>query len=182
MKKSIFLLSFCLLFSIQNISAQSLTEKLGGTITNFQMTNNGNELEIVSQLIIPRGRSSYRYGSDSSYGYANQVFIFEFISKTEIKEKEEVVVMYTNTRSTANERRKAKVTFYAEDGSVLFEKRYLNLMKEFEKKELGGTEENKLYFYTINLEEYSIALLEKTVRIDFWGEWELSTREKRKRG
>jgi len=167
MKKSIFLLLlFYFLLFTQILPAQNLVERLGGTNTDIQITNDGNDISVIAQAITQRGRASFDDGFESAYGYGYQVFALEFTTKTKIKDK---LVPVTLTSADEKYKRESKMTFYAADGSVLIEEKKTELKKLFWKTRVGGMPDNEFYYYTLNLENYPLILLDKVARIDFSG-------------
>lgn len=170
MKKSILLLlSFSFLLITCNISAQTIVQKLGGAITNFQITNNDRDLRVVSQAILRKSISSFNKQTNLD----SQILVLEFISRRKIEERENIVY------SLSNEGKKAKIIFYTANDTVLFEKEFSDKINLFESEKVGGTENKRFYFYTVNLEEYPIMLFDRTARIDFLSEREIETLKKK---
>lgn len=80
------LFMLCLVISFSAVSAQSLTDNIGGTSTDFNFYYGDSKLDVQDQIILKRGLSNYAvneipaWDEASAYGYGLQTFRLEFLS------------------------------------------------------------------------------------------------------
>jgi len=162
-RKNIFL-CFCLFFSIQLSSAQSLTEQLGGVKTNFIFTTSLGEMEVLSQAIIKRGYYEYdnKYNYDiwtdaegySAYGLGMESFWLEFTTTKALKE------VYHKKKWSDEKMTYFKLKLIDKDGKNLL---IVKLHPKFEKI---ASNEADLTTYSFNLYSIPIIVLDETHTIE----------------
>ena len=158
MKAKLFLLIMFQL-SLFNISAQNLENSLGGVKTNFQLFSDTTNLNPTNQIIIRRAdkKSAGDVSFGTGWGYGYQSFHFEFISNKNIIEKK---YMYKAGRDNDD---KLELTFYNSDNVVLatylLDYSYVDLL-------YNSSSDRSQYFYSIDLINIPIVLLNETVKIN----------------
>ncbi len=149
------------LMIMSNLNAQSLTESLGATKTNFKICSNTVDLETINQIIIQSAEQIY----SSEYGYGYQSFHLEFVSQKKIAatkaeqfENKELLQM-----ASYNSGNKYLMTFYDSNDQILLTITIpLSSIDDF----TNASMDNRLYFYSIDLIDVPIIALDKTIKID----------------
>lgn len=155
-KKVIFIV--LLLFVVNVLAAQSLSESLGGVKTHFQMVSDTVDLKVSDQIIILRaerkhyGDSSFGYG----WGYGYQSFHLEFITKEEIK------VETFNFKVGRDNDSKLELMFYNAENEILA---ISSVPFEFVDVLSHPSIVDNSFFYSIDLIDIPFVLLEKTYKI-----------------
>jgi hypothetical protein len=137
---------------VSQSNAQSLTEKLGGTRTDFIITSDTAVFEVFDQILIKRGKSKVGTVYDGGYGYGYQTYHLEFISRDKIKK----------IRKRGEKNDFHVMELIDQNGGVIA-KIYPRLEDVIM---VSNREKPFLYTYMINLEEVPLILLEKTKRIN----------------
>lgn len=152
--KSHYLLVFLLLLAgipFQSIG-QTLLEKLGGVKTDFILTSDTVVLEVFDQVIIQRGNVVHGSINDGGYGYGNQNYFLEFITREKIQK--------IKTNGPKNDF--YRMELIDKNGNILGRiYPFLHHVKVISNKETP-----LLYTHAINLSEVPLILLDKTTRIN----------------
>ncbi len=156
--KNVLLISIQL-FVVNILGAQDLKESLGGIKTNFKIVSDTVDLCVSDQIIILRAEKKH-YGDASSgygWGYGYQSFHLEFMAKKEIK-----VETFKFKPSRDNES-KLELTFYNSENGIL-----ASTSVPFDQVDAlsNPTTSDRLFFYSIDLIDIPVVLLEKTSKID----------------
>ena len=156
MKKFIFVLALQLSVLL-TLSAQSISESLGGIKTNFELSSVNTALEVTDQIIVLTAeRLSYINAvGEAGWGYGYQSFHFEFITQKEIKE----------IQGDRNNRFKYRLTLIDHENVILFT---TNLPNNSVKKYHNPDIADSKFFYSIDLIDIPVLLLDKTKRIDLY--------------
>ena len=157
------LLFACSLIIMSNLNAQSLTESLGGTKTNFKICSNTVDLKTVNQIIIQS--TEKEYSSDYGYGFGYQSFHLEFVSQNKIAatKAEQLENKELLQLASYNSGNKYLMTFYDSNDQVLLT---LTIPLSFVDDFTNASMDNRLYFYSIDLIDVPIIVLDKTTKID----------------
>ncbi|MDX8338282.1 hypothetical protein SLH46_03735 [Draconibacterium sp. IB214405] len=150
----------CFVFSGK---AQSLTETLGGIPTNYKIVSDTVDLKATDQFIIQRAekKAEHRSNMESysgygyAYGYGYQSLHLEFIAKESYVWKE----IETKNRNYD----KLLFTFYDANDEILASRSW-NTSEVAILYHLPS--DNQRFFYSIDLLNIPIVLLEKTVKIN----------------
>ncbi|OAV45142.1 hypothetical protein [Lewinella sp. 4G2] len=146
-------LTLLFFFSLSTmLSAQPLSQQLGGIKTDFTIYFQSQQVEVLDQVVIKRGLSNYQYETDGilehayGFGYGLQTYRLEVMSPVDFEIEER--------------RRKShyRLVFFGEDGTKLLS-RYLSRSHLFVLK-------GDVNFYSINLEDIPMLLLDNTASID----------------
>jgi len=159
MKTKIILIAFILLSAI-GIQAQNLEQALGGVKTNFKLFSGTNDLNPASQMIILKAERNSDTNTDfgTGWGYGYQSFHLEFVTSENLVEEK------FRFKTGRDNDAKLGLTFYDSDEVILA---YCQI--NFSDVDLlydtnpGKTQ----YFYSIDLINIPIVLLNKTAKIDF---------------
>ena len=149
------------LIIMSNLNAQSLTESLGATKTNFKICSNTVDLETLNQIVIQSAEQIY----SSEYGYGYQSFHLEFVSQkkiaaTKAEQFENKELLQMASYYSGN---KYLMTFYDSNDQILLTITVpLSSIDNF----TNASMDNRLYFYSIDLIDVPIILLDKTTKID----------------
>ena len=158
MKAKVFLFIMFQL-SLFNISAQNLEDVLGGVKTHFQLFSDTTNLNPMNQIIIQRAeRKSYGDASfGTGWGYGSQSLHIEFISGKNLAEKK------FKYRAGRDNKDKLELTFY-DSGNVVL----ATYLMDFSLVDLlyNSSSDKSLFFYSIDLIDIPIVLLNKTVKIN----------------
>ncbi len=145
--------------SLFNISAQNLEDSLGGVKTNFQLFSDTTNLNPMNQIIIQRAeRKSYGdFDFGTGWGYGYQSYHIEFVSGKNLAEKK------FKYRAGRDNQDKLELTFY-NAGNVVLATCLLN----FYSVDLlyNSSSDKSLFFYSIDLVDIPIVLLNETVKIN----------------
>jgi hypothetical protein len=162
MKNKAVLLIVVQLMVANVLLGQSLKESLGGIKTNFQIFSDTVDLKNSNQIIILKAEKKHDQYADSysgyGWGYGYQSFHLEFITNKDL-----TVKTYKRDRGTINREDKLDLKFYDAENNVIastivpFE--YVDLLRDTQKE--GGP-----YFYSIDLIDIPVVLLDKTSKID----------------
>jgi hypothetical protein len=153
-----FLLAIALqLFVLQILCAQPISESLGGIKTNFEVFTINTDLEVTEQIILlTTERFTYiNPQGEAGWGYGYQSFHFEFITKNEIKE----------IQGDKNNRHNYRLSFIDHENVILLA---VDLPKSSVNKYHNPDIPNSQFFYSIDLINIPILLLDKTKRIDLY--------------
>ena len=160
MKIKAFLLITIQIF-VLDLYAQNLTESLGGIHTKFQIYSDTVDLKVAGQTIILRAEKySSKYISDgvgAGWGYGYQSYHLEFVSREYLTIQE----FYHSRARRINDI--LELTFYNSNDTVL-----ASLSSDISIIDLykNSRVENCQYFYSIDLIEIPISLLDKTAKIN----------------
>lgn len=158
MKAKVFLFIMFQL-SLFNISAQNLEDVLGGVKTNFQLFSDTTNLNPTNQIIIQRAeRKSYGdYSFGTGWGYGYQSYHIEFVAGKNLAEKK------FKFRAGRDNKDKLELTFYDSDNVVLATR-----LLDFSLVDLlyNSSSVKSLFFYSIDLIDIPVVLLNKTVKIN----------------
>lgn len=157
--KAKILLFVIIQLSAIGIHAQNLEEALGGVKTNFKLLSGTRDLNPADQIIIQRAeRKSY---SDAAYGigwgYGYQSFHLEFVTSENLVEEK---FKFKTGRDNED---KLTLTFYDSEHVV-----HATLQLNYSEVDLLYNEESgrSQYFYSIDLINIPIVLLNKTAEIN----------------
>lgn len=157
--KTKMLLFAIFLLSVTAVHAQNLKESLGGVKTNFHFFSGTTDLKVTDQVIIQRAeRKSYGdYINGYGWGYGYQSFHIEFITKELLAEE---TFKYKAGRDNND---KITLTFYDADNVILASHTadYADVDVLHDSSSDGGQS-----FYSIDLIDIPIVLLNKAVKID----------------
>jgi hypothetical protein len=147
------------LFVVNVLVAQNLSESLGGTKTNFQIVSDTVDLQVSNQIIILRaeGKHYANFIDSFGYGYGYQSFHLEFIAKKNIKAEAFKFVRGQDNKD------KLELIFYDSENNVLALK---SVPIESVDILSNSTTSDGLFFYSLDLIEIPIILLEKTCKIN----------------
>lgn len=141
---------------VLNLYSQSLTESLGGINTNFQFYSDTVKLEVADQSIILRAESlrdtHISSNGGAGWGYGYQSYHLEFITKDELSVK-----TFPHKRFRNNNDR-LKLIFYDSNNNSL-----ASYLLFFDSNCLYNDD---LYFYSMDLIEIPLILLDRTVKIE----------------
>lgn len=166
MKKTSLLLAFLLLL-ISGATAQTLFDALQGTKTNFQIVSDGNDLKVTDQIIIRNAEKvEIRVNIDEyGYGYAYQSFHLEFISRKSIVAIKSDDFADKNLLQLAFylSGHKFLLSFYDWNNNLLtattIPDNYVDVFT-------NASADKRMYFYSIDLIDIPILILENAKRID----------------
>ena len=137
-----------------NLYSQSLTDSLGGIATNFQFFSDTIDLEVYDQNIILRAE---KYSASEVYdtggagwGYGYQSYHLEFITDVDL-----ITAPLQNKRK--NNRDRLKLMFYDANNNLL------GTYSSFFNDNCLKTDD--FYFYSVDLIEIPMILLDKTEKI-----------------
>lgn len=154
MKYKVILLLIIQLFVINILSAQSLSESLGGTKTNFRIYSGPTELITSEQIIILRAEKNTFSDLYAGWGYGYRSFHLEFISNKNIVE------MQSDVKS---ERYKMKLTLYDADNKLLTT---ITLPSYYLNEYSNSSSEDALFIYSLDLIDIPVVILDNTKKID----------------
>jgi hypothetical protein len=156
MKKALTVVFATLLLSSGFLNAQNLSESLGAVKTNFQFYSGAIDLEVSTQFIIKNAGSYYHTGTwgDGAYGYGAgyESFRLEFVSAKPL-------FVARDGRRTVY----YKVVFYDSTNVRLGTMKYkVTSMRFLTNQDML----NSPYFYSLDLYDTPISLLERTASIN----------------
>ncbi|MDG1334082.1 MAG: hypothetical protein P8P74_17230 [Crocinitomicaceae bacterium] len=150
----IFLASF-------SISAQSISDQVGGVSCSYELYSDGDTLDVIKQLLIqrPTARSGVSDIENQSYGYgyAYSSWCLEFVTNTGISTRNR------NNLERRNRRGKYNVTFKNRAGGMLFSQ-YMGRDKVRLWK--GKIHTGVVYTYSLNLIDVPLIVLDNVASID----------------
>lgn len=159
MKNKMIILVVIQLFVFSGIGAQNLGKLLGGINTNFQIYSDTIDLKVSDQLIILKAEKKTHedsnFGTGWAYGY--QSFHLEFITSRDIRVQK---YPYKSTRS--NEPR-LDLVFTDSSNNILATK---SIPFEYVDVFNNASIVYSPFFYSIDLIDIPIVLLDKTVKIN----------------
>lgn len=146
------------LFVVNILGAQDLKELLGGIKTNFKIVTDTVDLRVSDQIIILRAEKNH-YGDASfgvGWGYGYQSFHLEFIARKDIKAE---TFKFRPGRGNGSE---LELTFYNSENSLL-----ASASVPFDQVDVltNPATVDRSFFYSIDLIDIPIVLLEKTSKI-----------------
>lgn len=147
--------------SVFSINAQSLSESLGAVKTNFQIFSDNKDLNVTDQFIIKRAeKKSYTravYDGGYGYGYGYQSLHLEFVTQ------ETYILEEFDHKFVGNNSDKLELTFYDSNDVAL-----ATDVSDFSVVDLMYSlpSEKLRFFYSIDLIDIPVILLDKTVKID----------------
>lgn len=154
--KKILLVIILQLFVFQIISAQSISESLGGIKTNFKLFSVKIDLEVTEQILVSAAeRRTYISPMDAGWGYGYQSVHFEFITQKELKE----------ILGEDKDKNKYRLTFIDHENVILFA---INLPEYSVKKYLNTDIVNSQVFYSIDFIDIPVLVLDKTKTINIY--------------
>lgn len=152
---------FALFLSFYSTHAQTLTEEMGAVSCAFEFSSNGNKLEVEKQQLIERARARKEVSTtaNESYGLglAYTEWHLEFILESEIGWRKKTDM------ETVDHRSKYCIQFLDSNHAVLL-KQYLGLDNIIEWH--GGTTEEPLHIYSLNLINTPFIILEDVTSIE----------------
>lgn len=151
--KVVLFIVFQLLF-INILGAQSLKESLGGVKTNFQIYSDTVDLKASDQIIISRAEvRTYSEGVSVAY----QSYHLEFITKKDL------IVDLLKYRTSIDKVSKLELSFYDLKNrrltTIEIPSEYVNVFSNI-------TNQDNQNFYSIDLIDLPIMLLDKTTKIN----------------
>lgn len=138
-----------LIFSSTTLHSQTLTEKIGGIKTNFEIVSDTSKLTIIDQTIFKRGLSDFKADYNGGYGYGLQTYRLEFITN----DKFNTIGRYENSKFIY------KLKLIGADNSILLQ---TNLNRNRIIKFSNGED---LSTISVNLQSLPLIVLDKTERI-----------------
>ena len=147
--------------SLSCVNAQTLTENMGALSCDFEFSSNGNKLQVEKQQLIERARARKEVSTtaNESYGlgYAYTEWHLEFILESEIGWRKKTDM------ETVDHRSKYCIQFLDSNHVVLL-KQYLGLDNIIEWH--GGTTEEPIHIYSLNLINTPFIILEDVTSIE----------------
>ncbi|MDR2920089.1 MAG: hypothetical protein LBV72_12075 [Tannerella sp.] len=131
--------------------AQELFESLGGVKTKFKIYSNMVDLEVKTQFIIKDAEKSYGSYQDGTYGYGYESYHLEFVTNRKL-------ATITQNRSSVFT---LQFTFYDSNDKILAEETSFR-----SDNRISDTGKDGLWFYSIDLIDIPISLLNHTAKID----------------
>jgi hypothetical protein len=157
--KTKLILLIAILSVVFNSNAQNLKESLGGIKTNFQFFSDTTNLKAIDQIIIQRAekKSSSDSNFGTGWGYGYQSFHIEFITRKHL------TVTKFAYKAGRNNNDKLELTFYDCNNIVL-----ASYSADFSIVDLfnNSLSNDSQIFYSIDLIDIPIVLLDKTVKIN----------------
>ena len=157
MKKKQLLTLAILILTAGLINGQSLSEKLGAVKTNFRFYSDTIALNVTDQFLLKNagGYSSVSYSSDNSYAYAAgyESFHLEFVTYKPLTR--EILKGLLNPDHY-------RLEFYDSRNNKLATMKLHDKVSVAENTEIKGSPA----FYSIDLYEIPISLLDKTTKIN----------------
>ncbi|MDH5398797.1 MAG: hypothetical protein OEX02_11655 [Cyclobacteriaceae bacterium] len=159
MKTILFVLTVISLLSFHHIPAQNLSDHLGAVKTNFQIYSDTTNLQVSEQILIKRAsHDAYRYYEGGGVGYGYEEYHLEFTVGKKIN-SENLWPGYLE-RFYQDNRTICKLVFYDQFNNTLATKMVLFV------DQLFNPDETEFYFYSIDLRDIPLVLLNKTVKIN----------------
>jgi hypothetical protein len=143
------------IFIFQINCAQSISESLGGIKTKFEIFSDTIDLKVTDQIVILAAeRRSYINADDQAgWGYGYQSVHFEFITKKKLME----------IPTVGKNKNKYKLTFSDQDNVILES----ILIPEYSvDMRINPNISNSSVFYSIDLIDTPVLILDKTKKID----------------
>ncbi len=146
-------------FSVLHMYAQNLGQSLGGVKTNFQFFSDTINLNVTDQIIVQRAEkktySDVNFGTGWGYGY--QSIHLEFTTRKDL------AVKYFEFKAGGNNGDRIEMSFYDINNILLAT--YTN---DFTIVDLFNNPliKDSLYFYSIDLINIPIILLDNTTKIN----------------
>lgn len=153
MKKATFIL--VLHFFIYQVNSQSISEKFGGTRTNFEVFSDTIDLKVTDQIVVLAAERKSYISADgyAGWGYGYQSIHFEFITQTYLLE----------FPTSGKKKNTYKLTFSDQDNVVL----HTIFIPEYSVVKCSNPNiSNSRIFYSIDLINTPILILDKTKRIE----------------
>lgn len=145
--------------SIFNIYAQNLEDSLGGVKTDFCFFSDTTNLNVTNQMIIQRAEKNLKGNATNGIGmgYGYQSLHIEFIAREQIIEKE------YKYRTGRNNKDKLELIFYGQDNAIL-----ASCITDYSVVDLmyNSSSAKKQFFYSIDLIDIPIVLLNQTMKIN----------------
>ena len=134
------------------LASQTILEKLGAVKTDFIITSDTVVFEVFDQVIIQRGNAIHGALNEGGYGYGNQNYFLEFITREKIQK--------LKTYGPKNDF--YRIELIDKNGNVLGRiYPYLHHVKV-----ISNRVSPLLHTHVINLSEVPMVLLDKTTRIN----------------
>lgn len=147
------------MFAVNLLVAQNLKESLGGVQTNFKIVSDTVDLNVSDQIIILKAEKKHQTDAVFSYawGYGYQSFHLEFITKESLK-----VETFKYKAGRDNES-KLELTFYDPDNNLI-----ASASIPFDDVDVYNNPSTvgNASFYSIDLIDIPLVLLDKTAKID----------------
>lgn len=143
------------LFVFQILCAQTISESLGGIKTDFEIFSDSTDLEVTEQILVLAAESNTydSFNDDGGYGY--QSFHLEFITQKEMNE----------VPGDRKDRNNYSLTFINHENAILFS---INLRNYSVKRYHNPDIENSQFFYSIDLINIPVLVLDKTKTINIY--------------
>ena len=141
------------------LGAQDIKESLGGIKTNFRIFSDTIDLKVIDQIIILKAEKQTYSDSNlgTGWGYGYQSFHLEFITKKNIKVDN---YQYGTGRDNGS---KLKLIFYDSNNNELAS---ISIPFDYVDQYNNLSIINSPFFYSIDLIDIPIVLLDKTDKID----------------
>lgn len=163
-KKVIFFIALqALIFG--SLHAQSLSQQLDGIKTHFQLYSLTTKLDVSEQMLILRAETKHRVETDifsgelyaTGWGYGYRSYHLEFVTHEELN-SQRLPNKFGKSRYT-----RLKLTFYDANKNILasFTIPYERVDRQSYSSAKGGP-----FFYSIDLINIPLVLLDQTVAID----------------
>ncbi len=154
-----FLLIAIYLLVINTAGAQNLKEALGGIKANFQIYSDSVNLDVNDEIIVLK--AARKFFSDcqcgTGYGYGYQSYHLEFITKKQLATKN---TKYLIGRDNTD---KIELKFYDANNVLLASPTFPFTIIDLYN---NAAVKNSLFFFSIDLIDIPIVLLNKTSKID----------------
>lgn len=147
------------------VKSQTISEKLGGVVSNFEITSASQPINVTNQIILKRNITKHQEEDDDiEYAYYEKYF-FQFISENKL----------VDTKRSAIKKEallRSNLDFHLYDYFVRLLDEKGGVIHEFTSKRNGGftrdyySDKVGYYTYSIDLREFPLILLDKVKRID----------------
>ncbi|PKQ62226.1 hypothetical protein BZG02_12975 [Labilibaculum filiforme] len=158
-------MTILLLFVVIGAKSQTISEKLGAVVSNFEITSATQPIELTNQIILKQNVTKhYDKDDDNEYAYYERYFL-QFISKSKLIEtKRSAIRKEVLLRSNLDfHLYDYFVTLFDEKGGVIHEftcERKGGFTRDFYSDTVG------YYAYSVELKGFPLILLDEVKRID----------------
>ena len=147
------------------VKSQTISEKLGGVVTNFEITSASQPINVTNQIILKRNITKYQEEDDDNEYAVYEKYYFQLISESELIEtKRKMIKKEVLLKSNIDFQLYAYfVILFDEKGGVIHEftsKRNGGFTRDYYSDKVG------YYTYSIDLRGFPLILLDKVKRID----------------
>lgn len=153
--KKVLLLITLQFFVFQILSAQSISESLGGIKTNFKVFSDTIDLKVIDQIVVlaTEKRTYISPSENAGWGYGYQSVHLEFITKKELFEMP----------AEGKNKNKYSIRFYDQDNIILLT---INIPEYSVNKYINPFITNSRIFYSIDFIDIPLLVLDKAKGIN----------------